>query len=422
MARRRGFLAEINRQAKEAERREHRQRLAAARAQAAAERAAEKAQRDYARALAAAERASQAEQKAAQREAERLHAEARTAEAAALNSVLESTYAEIDSLLASTLENDDFIDLDALKVDSVEHPPFTPGALAVPPRPVGLEYPPEPRYVEPPAPAGLAAMLGGKKKHETAVAQMRAHHETVHRQWWDYCRQIDTKRTAFQHLEADRIAKLERARENYEVKCRVREAEAKNRNEEIEQLKNNLAFDLPEAIEEYVALVLSNSVYPEAFPVRHHGTFDLPSRELTLTVTVPLPSAVPCVKSYRYVKSKDLIQESVLSAKAQKDRYASAVWQVAVRTLHEVFEADREGKIDSIAMTVAAERLSPATGNAEIVPLVIAAAGREEFNGFDLANVVPSATLEHLGAALSKSPFDLAPADASVGVRARGRK
>ncbi|GAA2487313.1 hypothetical protein GCM10010276_27190 [Streptomyces longisporus] len=40
---------------------------------------------------------------------------------------------------------------------------------------------------------------------------------------------------------------------------------------------------------------------------------------------------------------------------------------------------------------------------------------------FDLTNVVPQATLEHLGAAVSKSPFDLVPADATRGVRVRTR-
>jgi len=78
--------------------------------------------------------------------------------------------------------------------------------------------------------------------------------------------------------------------------------------------------------------------------------------------------------------------------KARKDRYAGAVHQVAVRILHEIFEADRGGKI------------SP---------------GRETFSHFDLANVVPRATLDHLGAAVSKSPFDLTPADTSHGVRVR---
>jgi restriction system protein len=51
---------------------------------------------------------------------------------------------------------------------------------------------------------------------------------------------------------------------------------------------------------------------------------------------------------------------------------------------------------------------------------VVVAADREKFTQFDLSKVVPKATLEHLGAALSKSPSDLTPADTSRGVRTSG--
>lgn len=103
----------------------------------------------------------------------------------------------------------------------------------------------------------------------------------------------------------------------------------------------------------------------------------------------------------------------------QKERYAGAVWQVAIRTLHEIFEADRAGKIHSIALTVAAHRLAPATGLPEHIPLAVVAAERGSFLQFDLCNIVPRATLAHLGAALSKSPYDLVPADTRAGVRVR---
>lgn len=125
------------------------------------------------------------------------------------------------------------------------------------------------------------------------------------------------------------------------------------------------------------------------------------------------------VKEYKYVKAKDEISSTALPVKAQKDRYAGAVTQVALRTLHEIFEADRGGKIYSIALMVGTEALSPATGLRETVPLVLVAADRQTFTRFDLSNVVPQATLEHLGAAVSKSPFDLVPADTSRGVRVR---
>src|SRR5262249_34329412 len=136
---------------------------------------------------------------------------------------------------------------------------------------------------------------------------------------------------------------------------------------------------------------------------------------------IPPPDALPAVKEYRYVRAKDEIVATPLTAKAQKDRYNSAVQQVALRNLHEGFEADRSGKIHSIALTVGVKRISPATGQPEFVPLVIVAADRETFNSFDLTGVVPAATLKHLGAAVSKAPFDLTPAETSHGVRQRSR-
>ncbi len=60
---------------------------------------------------------------------------------------------------------------------------------------------------------------------------------------------------------------------------------------------------MPEAIEQYVEVVLSSSVYPERFPVSHDHAFDLGSRELVLTVRIPEPASVPTVKEYRYVKA-----------------------------------------------------------------------------------------------------------------------
>ena len=167
--------------------------------------------------------------------------------------------------------------------------------------------------------------------------------------------------------------------------------------------------------------MLSNSVYPDAFPVEHEHAFDLSTRELTMRVTVPEPSVLPTVKEYRYVKAKDEIVATQLSAKAQKDRYSSAVHETALRTLHEIFEADRAGKIQSIALTVGVNRVAPATGLPETVPLVQVAADRNTFSQFNLADVVAVETLKHLGAALSKNPFDLVPADTGPGVRQRGK-
>ena len=423
---RRGFFAELNYQAQQADKRRRQQAAAAARAEAAARREAERAWREAERASAAAARANAAEQKARTAEAERRRVEARHAEAAAMNAELEGCYAEIDGLLASTLDVDDFVDLESLKIANVEHPPFDPGPLGTPtPAMPQLVYPPEPVYQEPPAPGTLSGAFGGRKRHEEATARARAEHEAARHVWQAHCQKMyadylaeaERRRAA----EAERLVKLGEAEAEYAEQCQAREADAVQHNERVTKFINDLAFDVESAIEEYVGVVLSNSVYPEVFPVEHDHHFDLSTRELTLTVTVPEPATVPAVKEYRYLKAKDEIVPTALTAKATKDRYANAVWQVALRTLHEVFEADRAGKIRSISLTVATNIVSPSTGLPEEVPLVVVAADRESFTGFDLANVVPQATLKHLGAAMSKSPFDLTPADTGAGVRIRGQ-
>jgi hypothetical protein len=103
------------------------------------------------------------------------------------------------------------------------------------------------------------------------------------------------------------VDRLRTAEAQYKIECQQREAEAEARNQELDKLISNLAFDVESAIHEYVGIVLSNSAYPDPFPVSHDHEFDLSSRELRLTVTVPQPSDVPAVKEYRYVKAKDEI-------------------------------------------------------------------------------------------------------------------
>jgi len=286
-------------------------------------------------------------------------------------------------------------------------------------------YPPQPTYEEPPAPKGLSGAFGGKKRHAEAIVQAQATHQQAQREWHEKASKLHAahveRLAEREKQEADRLVKLAEAEAAYQAECAQRETDATARNEELTKFINDLAFDVAYAIEDYVGIVLSNSVYPDAFAIEHDHSFDLATRELTLKVDIPEPTSLPTVKEHRYMKAKDEITSTQLPAKVQKDRYTSAVHQVALRSLHEVFEADRAGKIHSIALTVGVNRVAPATGKPEYVPLVIVASDRDTFNSFDLANVVPLATLNHLGAAVSKSPFDLTPADTSRGVRQRGQ-
>lgn len=416
---RRGFFAELERQARLAARERERAQRAAVREHDAALRHAEQAHRAAERAQAQLARATEAERKRLEKEARDAHIAAMVADADGRNLALAEVYNEIDSLLSATLGIDDYVDLEALRKPA-EHPAFDRSDLETPiPPPPDHPDPPRPVFQPPQPPSGLSGVFG-KKKHAASVAAAEAEYHQAVERWNAHIQALAEWRAsnAEQHAraEAARVAKLEAERARYASECAAREEEAADRSRALDQLIANLGYGTVDAVQEYVSIVLSHSVYPEHFPVTHDFTFDPSSAELHLRVLIPGPDAIPDVKAYKYTKATDTITYTSLPQRETKDRYTRAVHQVALRSIHEVFEADRRGIIKTISLEVGTDTTDPATGRTVYVPFVAVGAERDAFLQFDLTAVVPSATLAHLGAAVSKDPYNLVPVDTS-GIR-----
>jgi len=413
MARRRGFFAEIQHQNQVAARQaDQRQRAAAA-----AQRRALAAQRAEQLLIAASIKASEADRKRMEREVAAAHVASMRAQVDEQNAELAAIYEDLDTLLQSTLAVDDFVDLSALK-RVVEHPAFEHPDLESPaPRPIAIVPSPEPSVQPPARPTGL---FGRKKKAEEAQAQAESEFRTAHARWRSEMDSLPD-RTAkleadYQALEAGRIAQLEKERDRYARESAERDSEVAEHNASVDKFIADLGYGAEAAVQEYVAIVLANSLYPEHFEVEHEAEFEPSTAELKVRAIVPGPDKVPAVKSFKYTKATDEISSVASTQKDVKGRYANAVNQVALRTLHEVFEADRRGIVQSISLEVGTETISPATGKAVYIPFVLVGVSRESFISIDLANVVPAATLDHLGASVSKSPFDLVAAT-TTGIR-----
>ena len=413
----RGFFAELQYQSAQADTRRRQAETAAERQRVAAQRAYERAQKATERADAQERRAAAADAKTAEREAKQAYAESRLAEVAAMNAELAAQYSDIDSILQWTLDVDDFIDLEAMR-RTVDHPPFPRADLETPlAAPVPIQAPPEPTFVEPPPAKGLF----GKRKHAEALEQAQTDFAAAQSAWQAEVARVPglqlEQMQAHAKAEEARVAALATARTGYEHECQARETEVAKHNARLDKFIADLAANDEAAVQEYVSLVLSNSVYPDAFAVTHEFEFNAADRELTLNLKVPAPSEVPSVKEHKYNKSKDEITATSLTAKDQRERYASAICQVAVRSLHEIFEADRDGRIATISLTLGTDSIDAGTGLPLTTPLVAVAATRDAFVTFDLGNVVPSATLERLNGVVSKNPYALTPIATGPSIR-----
>ncbi len=139
-----------------------------------------------------------------------------------MNVDLANAYEEIDGLLAATLEIDDYVDLEGLKITSVEHPPFEPGPLKLPADPSPeLVYPSQPELTTPLAPTGLSGVFG-KKKHVQALEHAQAEHRLAIEQWQAHCQKMYDDYVAEQAQRED--AEVTRERPSPRPRRHIRES------------------------------------------------------------------------------------------------------------------------------------------------------------------------------------------------------
>jgi restriction system protein len=371
----------------QAQRNAARAQAARARANAQAQRQAERsratAAREAARTQAAYARAARADAK----ERARLYAEARTAEVAANNEELEQQVADLQSLLSASLQVDDFIDLDSLK-QAAQIPVWQHGHLEI------AEPAPDPAQYTVPSPSGIGKLFGGKQ-HKQAVETAQAAYEQA----------------SEQHVQREqaRIAALQQARASFDATTAAANAAAEKQHQEIDAFKATLASGDQDAVVTYFEMVLRRSSYPETFPQAFKLAYVPASRQIVLEFEFPPLEVVPTVKTYRYVKSQDSVTETARAATQIRALYSSALAQTTLRTLHELFEADRGRFLDVVVFNGMLQSIDPGTGLPIHPCLITVRTTREVFAELDLSHVDPMACLKHLSASVSANPAELAP-------------
>ena len=400
-----GFVGFAIKAAKAADRERVRNANAAVREQNAALK--EEARQTKAReaAIKRATVSNERDRKAWEKEVKAAHITSQEAEVDLMNAQVNDMFDELDGLLEATIDVDDYIDLKTLLKPEATTPFDRPELEKAAPPPLSPRLPSEPKYREPPQPKGF---FGKKKKLAAAIQSETEAHTTAHKKWGKVVTNLQDghKADLEKHAEGEALRVETLAAE----KARFR-LEIETHNASVESFITNLSYGDADAIQEYIALVVENSNYPDHFPVRHDFSFDPSTAELSMQVSIPSPRDFPAVKSYKYVKSSDEIRATDLSVAEKKKRYCSAIYQVAIRSLHEVFEADRRDLIQTISLEVGTIEKEPATGKTEFLPFVGVSAGKGSFMEFDLSGLVPLATLKHLGAAISKDPLMLVSVD-----------
>lgn len=324
-----------------------------------------------------------AAQKAAQKAALQRQLEQRQSYVDHLNSEIERQLNDLNLLLEKALQNRiNFEQIIEITISSIVIPDH-PGTAPTPPRKESFE-------ARIPQPGLLEKIIGaGKSKRMKVVEEIQKDYKLA---------------LGAYNIEKNRYDALITSRNNTVA------LKEKARNE----LKDAVNRGLSEGLVRYFSAALKTSSYPDTFPPSNPQiSINSTTGELILEYELPTYEAImPKLKGYKYIKSRDEIQEQKLTqtdGRKMKALYEDVIAAIALRSIHEIFSSDQHQLIKLIVFNGMVNTTDRATGRKIRPCLVSVQVSKGEYEHLELSRVDKKACLKHLKAQTSPSSTELVP-------------
>ena len=185
--------------------------------------------------------------------------------------------------------------------------------------------------------------------------------------------------------------------EDWQRRAGVYEDARAKHNASVEQSRTAYQALNPDAILDYCDLVLSRSQYPDSFPKQYELDYRATGKTLVVEYQIPTPGDLPRLESVKYSRTKGGFIESELTKRDFEQLYGDVVFQIAIRTVHELFEADVVRALDVVIFNGNVRVLNPGTGHQEDRCIASVRAGRAAFESINLRKIESRACFESLG-------------------------
>ena len=302
---------------------------------------------------------------------------------------------------------------------------------AIPPAPNLLEVPVEPKPIEPesvseayiefppePQPQALpiARFENAYAKWAENVKRIEAENQRRYERnvgaTYDWNRQ-SKKREQDMAVWHERFKKVEaenfKRTSEHAAALERWQAEKRKVEESVDSAKKNYETQTSEAIEFYCKLVLQLSNLPDGFRRELDLEYNPETKSLIVDHALPAPDDLSRVKEVKFIESRQEFVEVLLSGREFDEIYDSALYQTCLRTIHELFHADKVNALDAVVFNGWIESVDRATGNDTKACVMSVHAKKEEFQKINLARVDPKACFKALKGIGSSTLHSLTP-------------
>lgn len=307
---------------------------------------------------------------------------------------------KLDSLrkiLVKTLTVDDRVDWETLKDKS----PYQGNSNFSEPAPK-LASTAKPIYIEPVI--GFWAGLFGKRAAK--LAEARQFHEGKVLEWE---KSEGNSLSKYGHALTEWNNRKNKFKLEYEATKAGFLAQQDVQNTKIDELAHGVKTGDVRSVIEHANLVLDASDYEGLFEKSYEIDYQADPKLLLVEYELPSPNTMPTLKSVRFTASTGDVKETYISEKEQKSNFDLACYQIALRTLHELFEADEAGNLDAILFNGFSTAINPANGKNTRSCIMSLLARKAEFLEIDLSRVDPKSCFKSLKGVSASSLAALAP-------------
>jgi restriction system protein len=327
----------------------------------------------------------------------------------------------LGATLKHTLQRDDTIDWELLKDTSsfpkpppvLPPPPLQPAPTTIPREPARDDPQYSPRL-------GLLDRLV-KSRSEAKRVEAAERLERDHKAWLRERERILGSNAADaaacqQKMQAHALQHRQ-AIEEWERDSKAFFSEQQNQNAAIDRQKASYLSGAADAVISYCDLVLSRSEYADFMPQEYELDYNPDNRILLVNYSLPAPSDLPTLIEVKYIASKDEFIEKHLSSNQLSRMYDDLLYQITVRTIHELFEADAIASLSSIAFNGYVMSIDRGTGKEVNACVLSVHVSRQEFEGVDLAHIDPKACFKQLKGVGSSKLHSITPVAPLMTVR-----
>ena len=235
----------------------------------------------------------------------------------------------LNNIFSHSLIVDNIIDFDSLAEFIEIKKPLEPSFKSIPDEPCETD----PQFV--PDLKIMEKLLSSKKQKK--IEELKKNFQECHIQWEQEKYNIENERQIA-------IEKYQKELENWKIeKDEIVDA--------ITSRKEDLLNGKAEAIVDFADMVLLNSNYPDSFLQDFDLDYDATKKRLIVQYLFPSIDNFEVIKKYKYNKKKDALEKVHESENSVNAIYDDTLYQIAIRTIYEIFSSDTNDNIESIVFT-----------------------------------------------------------------------